>query len=146
MSRPWLRDSWSSQTYVLLAISTTRGIQAESDRERLRLVGRRRPERRSLGPAARASAAIAATTEPQVERALLLGEDADGEIETPDERVEAVPEEDPPGRLDEAQLAGQRGGCLAGRQAHELEQREAVRRRAGGPPAKAASRRWIASR
>ena len=61
-----------------------------------------------------------------MERALLLGKDADGEIETPDERLEAVPEEDPPGRLDEPQLAGQRGGCLAGGQAHELEQREAV--------------------
>ena len=31
MSRPYARDSWSSQTYVLLAMSTTRGIQAESD-------------------------------------------------------------------------------------------------------------------
>ena len=30
MSRPYQRDSWSSQTYVLLAMSTTRGIQAES--------------------------------------------------------------------------------------------------------------------
>ena len=95
-------------------------------RERLRLIRRRRPEHRSLGAAARPTAPIAATTEPQVERALLLGKDADGEIETPDERVETGPEEDPPGRLDEPQLAGQRGGCLAGGQAHELEQREAV--------------------
>ena len=30
MSRPYARDSWSSQTWVLLAISTSRGIQAES--------------------------------------------------------------------------------------------------------------------
>ena len=77
---------------MLLAISTTRGIQAESDENAS-------GSSAAAGPNDGASAVgprrhrRAAATEPQVERALLLGQDADGEVEPPDELVEAVPED-----------------------------------------------------
>ena len=83
---------------MLFAISTTRGIQAESDEN---ASGSSAGAARTTAPrpAAVGSAATAAAAEPQVERALLLGQDADRDVEAADEVVEARrPRSRPSGR------------------------------------------------
>ena len=91
-------------------------------RERLRLVAES-AEGRRLGPTAPAARP---TTEAQHERALLLGEDPDGDVQPGDEGQERVAEERPPVLADIQQLAGQRGGRVPGRRPHDLEQRLAT--------------------
>ena len=82
-----------------------------------------------------------------MERPLLLGQDADGEVEPPDQVLEARPEDPAPARADVAELAGQRRRRLAGRHAHQLDERCRPGRRRGGPARERPSRgRAIASR
>ena len=69
-----------------LASSTTWGIQAESDRERLRFLGGAR-ERRCL-PGAVPARACTTATEPEMERPLLLGHDSDREVQPMQEVLE----------------------------------------------------------
>ncbi len=58
--------------------------------------------------------ATTATTEAQVEAALLLSKDADRDVQPADERVEIGAEDRAPVLPDEAQLAGERGRAPAG--------------------------------
>ena len=104
---------------MLLAISTTRGIQSESLRERLRLIGDAALERRHVR---RPVLAAAAATEAQVQAALLLGEDPDRDVQPADERVEIGAEDGGPVLADVAQLAGQRGRDVAGRGPQQLDE------------------------
>ena len=104
-------------------------------RERLGLVGRG-PERRRLGAVgvdpARIRTAAPAATEPQVERALLLGQDADGDVDPPDQVVEALPERHAPverGRTGAGRPATSAPGGPAGGSARAA--RSPRRRRAG---------------
>ena len=90
-------------------------------REGLRLIGddgrseRRHVRRQVLAPAA--------TTEAQVQAALLLGKDADRDVQPADDRIEVGPEDRGPVLPDVAQLAGQRGGHAPGRRSQQLDER-----------------------
>ena len=118
-------------------------------REGLGLVGGGRAERgrrrRAVAATttAPASATVAATTEPQVERALLLGQDPDGEIEAADEVLEAVAQELAPPGADVAKLGGKRRRGVPGGHADEIEQRGgAIVERWAGARRRPRGRRW----
>ena len=74
-------------------MSTTRGIQSESAENASGSSARRR---RTTARRAVAGAAAPAAAEPQVERALLLGQDPDRQVEPLDERARASPSRTPP--------------------------------------------------
>ena len=66
----------------------------------------------------------AAAAEPAMQTQLLLVEHPDGDVELVDQGRERVAQDVAPGRADVAQLSEQRGRGMAGRRAHELDQRE----------------------
>ena len=74
---------------MLLAISTSRGIQAES----LEKASGSSIDARERGHVRRRVLATAAAAEPQVQAVLLLGEDADGDVQPADERLQVVAED-----------------------------------------------------
>ena len=69
-----------------------------------------------------------------MERAFLLGQDADGDVEAVDQVVEGGAQDVAPVGTDEPELAGERRRCAACRHPHQFEQRGplAVDRRAVG--------------
>ena len=108
---------------------TTWGIQAESI-ENASGSSAALDERRGRG---RATAGVTATTtavpaaaEPEMEPALLVGQDADREVEVTGDLVEALAEEVAPLRADEAELRGEGGRGVPCRLADELDQRVAA--------------------
>ena len=105
---------------MLLAISTTRGIQAES-LEKASGSSATAPvnEGTSGGPVL----AAAAPAEPQVQPVLLLGEDPDRDVQPADQRVEVGAEDRAPVLADVAQLAGQRRRDVPGRGSQQLHER-----------------------
>ena len=79
-----------------------------------------------LAPAATARAAVAAPAEPQVQAALLLGDDVEGDEEAVEEHVELGAEQAAPVLADVAQLAGEGRRVGAGGGPQHLDQRLAV--------------------
>ena len=77
---------------MLLAISTTRGIQAESEENASGSSAAPPNDGVSTGrpspPPAAAATAAATATEPEMERAFLLGQDPDRQVEAVDHLVE----------------------------------------------------------
>ena len=108
ISRWYRRLSWSSQTCVLLAMSTSLGIHAESLENALGLRVEAREVRRLAAPAERAGAAVAPAAEPQVEAALLLGDDVERQQHPVEELVERIAQEVAPVVADVPQLARER--------------------------------------
>ena len=106
---------------MLLAISTTLGIHDESDENASG------SSRAWANDGASAALRPAAATEPQVQAALLLGQDAEGQVQPGDEVEQRVAEEPGPGLADVAELAGQRRRRPARRGPQQLDERAAVR-------------------
>ena len=136
---------------MLLAISTTRGIQAESDENASGSsaappndgVSTGRPRRRR---ARRRPAAAAAAAEPEVERAFLLGQDPDREVEPADRASSrASPRMSPQlARMKRSWPASDVGARRAGSRMSSSS--DGPSPSIGGPSAKVASRPAIASR